>query len=163
MSAPSGNILPPGTFQLEFKGIQLHGYSTEIGDDTQWRVAVHELDRRAGQQTEVMERSGWQTRVTLVFVDEAGFEDAKAFVLALEINPSGLLIHPIYGKRQATCLGFQGARLTVAEANTYTMPVTFVENNLDASLIAEGAQGVPAQASAVNAQADATDAAWSAL
>ena len=163
MSAPPGNVLPLGTYELEFKGIKLHGYATDLADDTQWNVAVHELDRRDGQQTEVMKRAGWQTRLTLVFVDQSGFEDAKAFVLALELNPSGLLIHPIYGKREATCLGFQGARLIATEVNTYTMPVVFVENNLDASLIAEGTQGVPAQASAVSAQADATDAAWSAL
>jgi len=159
MSAPPGNILPPGTVELEFKGIHLHGYATDITDDIQWRIAVHEFDRRDGAQTENMGRGQAQHRVTLVFVGQDGFLDAQAFLLALEIDPSGLLIHPIHGKRQATCLGTQGARLVVSEANTYTLPVVFVENSLDASIIGEQAQGVTAKAQAVSAQAQAVTAA----
>lgn len=153
MSAPIGNVLPSGTVELEFKGIRLHGYTTDLSDDIQWRVAVHEFDRRDGAQTENMGRAPWQCRITLVFVGTDAFLDAQALILALEINPSGLFVHPIYGSRQATCSGTQGAKLTANEANTYTLPVTFIENILDASVIGEQSQGVAAKAQAVTAQA----------
>ena len=104
-----------------------------------------------------MGRAAAQLRMTLMFVGQAGFEDAQAFIRGLEINPSGLLVHPIYGKRQATCSGAQGARLAASESNVYTMPVTFIENNLDKSIIGEQTQGVSAKAQAASTQADAVD------
>lgn len=158
MSAKAGNVLPPGTSEFEFKGQRLHGYLTDLTDDIQWRVAVHEFDRRDGAQTEVMGRAPMRLQGTLVFagVDDASneqaFLDAQAFVLALEVNPSGLLVHPIYGKRQMTCSGTQGARLAVPEVNTYTLPVSFIENNLDGSVIGEQTQGPAVKAAAVQAQ-----------
>jgi len=156
VSAPQGNILPAGTVELEFKGIRLHGYATDLSDDIQWRIAVHEYDRRDGAQTENMGRAPAQLRVTLVFVGADAFLDAQSFIQALEINPSGLLVHPIFGKRQATCSGASGARLAVNEVNTYTLPVSFIENNLDASIIGEQSQGVAALSQSVDAQADLT-------
>lgn len=158
MSSPPGNILPEGTVQFEYKGITLHGWCTELSDDIQWRIASHEFDRRDGAVTENMGRAPWGMRATLVFVGGDAFTDAEAFMQALEINPSGLLVHPIYGKRQATCSGTQGARIQVSEANTYTVPVMFQENNLDASLIGEQNQGTSAKAQDVDAQAAAVDA-----
>jgi prophage DNA circulation protein len=157
VSAPAGNVLPKGTLEFEFKGIRLHGYATEIIDDIQWRIASHEFDRRDGGQAEPMGRAPAQHRVTLVFVDAPAFDDATAFLTALEIDPSGLLIHPIYGKKQATCSGTQGARLTVQEVNVYVVPVTFIENNLDGSVVGEQSQGAAAKAQAVSDQADAVD------
>lgn len=158
MTAPSGNILPSGTYELEFKGIKLHGYATDVSDDIQWRIAGHEFDRRDGGQTEPMGRAPRRCQVTLVFVGADAFLDAQAFAQALEISQSGLFVHPIYGRWQATCTGIQGARISSGEPNTYTMPVQFVENSLDASVVGEGSQGVSVKAAAVNAQADEVDA-----
>jgi prophage DNA circulation protein len=155
MSAPQGNVLPSGTVELEFKGIRLHGWATDLSDDIQWRIAVHEFDQVNGAQTENMGRGPWQMRVTLLFVGADAFLDAQSFIQGLEINPSGLLVHPIYGRRQATCSGTQGATLTAAEANAYRLPVTFTENSLNASVIGDGSQGVAAQSQAVQVQATA--------
>lgn len=149
-------ILPSGTVEFEFLGFKLHGITSDITDDVQWRIAVHEFDRRDGAQTENMGRAPWQMRATVLWIDEGGFGDARNFVAALEKNPSGLLIHPLYGKRQATCSGFQGASLRVSEANTYTMPLTWTENSLDAKIVGTQAQGVDALAQAVNSQASTT-------
>lgn len=157
MSAPAGNVLPEGTVEFEFKGVRLHGYATDLSDDIQWRIATHEFDRRDGALTENMGRGPAQLRVTLVFVDQSGFEDAQAFIKGLEINPSGLLVHPLYGKRQATCAGTQGARIDSGSPNVYTMPVTFTENNLDQSIIGEQTQGTSAKAQAAEDQADTVD------
>ena len=149
----SASVLPPGTFVFEFNGIELHGVATDSTDDIQWRIAVHEFDRRAGAQTENMGRAPWQQRVTLLWIGEDGFSRATNFMLTLERSPSGLLVHPIYGKRQATCSGTQGARLSAHDPNTYVMPVAFMEDSLDASIIGEAGQEAEAQAADVNAQA----------
>jgi hypothetical protein len=155
MSSKAGNVLPPGTFELEFLGIRLHGNASDLADDMQHRVAVHEFDRVDGAATEWMRRGPLICRVTLIWIDAEGLKDAGAFLSKLAENPSGLLIHPIHGKRQATCSGFQGARLTVAEANTYTMPVTFTENNVNPETIGQNNQGVPAKSAAVQSQSSA--------
>lgn len=155
MSSPDGNVLPQGTYAFEFKGQRLHGYTTDLSDDIQWRIAVHEFDRTPGAQTENMGRAPWRLRVTLAFVGADAFLDAQAFLFSLESTPSGLLVHPIYGKRQATCSGTTGARLATPEVNTYTLPVEFIENSLNASIIGEEGQGTPAKAASVQAQAAA--------
>jgi prophage DNA circulation protein len=158
VSAPKGNVLTAGTFELEFKGIALHGYADDIGDDAQWRIASHELDRRDGAMTESMARGPFVTRVELVFAGDTAFADAKSFIGKLEDDgPSGLLVHPIFGKRQATCLGFQGAKLSVREFNTYVMPVTFTENSLDARLVASQQQGTTADEQSIIDGAAAVD------
>lgn len=143
------SVLPPGTFYLEFKGMRLHGFATDISDDIQWRIAVHEFDRRAGAQTENMDRAPVQTRVTLVFAghdrlsDGQAFLDAQVFLASLQINPSGLLVHPVLGKRQMTCGGVQGMRLSADFPNVWTLPVTFHEDNLDGSVVGEAGSLAP--------------------
>ena len=153
-----GNVLPDGTFELEFGGIRLHGYSTDLGDDIQHRFAMHEYDRTAGAEQEWMQRGPWRCRVTLVFAGDHAFSDAKRFLLLLETNPKQLLIHPIYGRRRAACSGAEGARLSAQTPNTYTMPVVFMEDSLRGSVLGAGAQGVPAAGANVNAQATSVTA-----
>ncbi len=149
----AGNILPAGTFELEFKGHRLHGVAADLSDDDQHRIAVHEYDRRDGAATEWMGKGSWQSRITLVWIDADGFADRKTFFDDINTNPSGLLIHPIHGKRQATCSGTSGARLAAQESNTYTTPVTFMDNSINPDDVATSSQGVPAKSAAVVSQA----------
>lgn len=158
MPSQDGNVLPAGTFPLEFGGQKLHGFSTDLSDDVPHRLAVHEYDRVAGAEVEWMQRGPWQTRVTLVFIGADGFADAIKFQQLLEKSPKQLLVHPVYGRRRAACSGAQGARLAAQEANVYTMPVTFMEDSLKGSVIGASAQSVPGSAANVTAQAATVNA-----
>ncbi len=149
MNENVASTLPAGTFRLEFGGMELHAIATEVIDTRPQRVAVHEFDRRPGAQNEPMGRGPHSTRTTLVWVGEDGFKDALRFGAMLDENPTRLLVHPIYGRMQATCKGFDGATLRAAEPNTYRTPVEFSESNLDGRIVAPAAQGVPAKAGAV--------------
>lgn len=148
MSAPNEkSVLPSGTVDLEFRGMKLHGYCVEIADDFQYRIALHEFDRRPGGKTENMELAPVQYRVTLVWITDKirdGFADALKFKKLLIENASGLFVHPIHGERQMTCSGWQNAIIRSGEPNTYTMPVTFVDNTIDTVLVGNQTKGIAA-------------------
>ncbi len=173
---PGKTVLPPGTFAFQFAGMKLHGYTQDVTDDLRWRIAVHEFDHRDGQLNENMGRAGQGINVTLIWVTQTdpndptgtgtidGLSDATDFIQALKDDgPNGLLIHPLYGKMQATCNGATGARLQVSEANAYTMPVSFAENNISVESLARATQGVGVQSQAVTSQAAATNDSGAAL
>jgi len=149
MNENQPSTLPAKTYRLEFGGMELHALARELIDSRQQRVAVHEFDRRPGGQTEPMGRGPHSTRATLVWIGDQGFQDALRFGAMLDDNPTRLLVHPLYGRMQATCKGFDGANLRASEPNTYYTPVEFLESNLDASLVTQAAQGVPAKAGAI--------------
>jgi hypothetical protein len=135
--------LPAGTQIFEFGGLVLHGNLRDWQDSMPERVAVHEFDRRAGAQTEPMKSAPRTFRCTLYFVEAAGFAKATQFAALVRENPSRLLIHPLYGRIPMTCKGTEGASWSADNAaNAYSMPVEFIEDNLDGQIIAQQAQGV---------------------
>jgi len=152
--ATTTNALPEGTQAFEFGALQLHGVLLGWQDTRKRRVANHEFDRRDGGQTEDMGRAQHQLRVTLYFADSAGLDTARQFVRLIDENPTRLLIHPLYGRMTMTCMGIDGASLQVQVAvNCYTIPCDFIESNLDAQIVSQSNQGVPATSQAVNINA----------
>ena len=156
-SGPKTSVLPDNTEEFFFKGMRLHGYCTEIADDFQRRLAVHEFDRRPGAMTEDMNTGPIQYRASLVFITDLrkgidGFSDAKNFKTMLEDNPSGIFVHPIHGERQMTCAGWQNATISSSTPNTYTMQVSFIDNTIDPILIGKQSTSVQAYVASVNNQ-----------
>lgn len=149
------NALPEGTQVFEFGGLILHDALTSWQDSRLRRVAVHEYDRRDGAQTEDMGRAPHLMRCTLVFAGADGLDKAQRFVRLVDENPTRLLVHPIYGRMNATCKGVDGAQFNIAQAvDQYTIPCEFIESNLDGKLVAAASQGVAAKTQAVTSQID---------
>jgi prophage DNA circulation protein len=65
----------------------------------------------------------------------------KQLVSAIDADPSGLLVHPIYGQMQVVCQGFDRASVNIPEAtDTISVPLVFVEDTpaLDSTVAAQG-------------------------
>ncbi len=139
------SILPEGVAAARFKGIDINVKMVEWTDTRKPRLAVHEYLKRDGALIEPMGRAPFRCKMSLVYVGEKFAEEFKELAKSVDDNPKGTLSHPLFGEMQVACEGFEGATLNVENGrNLYTVPVSFVEDNLDQKL-ANQANGVAAQ------------------
>jgi hypothetical protein len=152
--------LPEGTRIAEWGGFKLHDYLSAWQDQNLGRIAQHQFDRRDGAQSEDMGAAARVTRVTLLFQDSTGFAACRKFVDLWRQNKTRLLVHPIWGRYNATFIGIESGSLTIDQgANLYTVQGQFVESNINASTVADDSTSVPSKSGAVDAQADAVNGA----
>jgi hypothetical protein len=98
-----------------------------------------------------MGRAAHVTECTLLFTE---LETLRQFLKLWDENPTRLLVHPYYGRMNATWVGIESGTLTVDQgANLYTVSGQFVESNINADAVTDGGQSVTARAAAVDSQA----------
>lgn len=145
--------LVDGTQIMEWGGLTLHGNVSGWKDRRVRRIAQHTFDRRDGAQSEDMGRSAHVTDCTLVFDNADGLSTLRKFLRLWDENPTRLLVHPIYGRMNATFIGIESGQLSVDQgANVYNVSGQFVESNINADTVADATQSVPGRAAAVDSQ-----------
>lgn len=121
-----------------FKGIDLSRFVTDWKDTRQFALAPHRYWKRDGAEIEVLGRKPHQAKVTLAFAGTSWRKDWLPVAASLDDDPSGPLVHPVYGQMPAVCEGFAEATMNVeAAANLYVVPLTFIEDQIDANLDAQ--------------------------
>lgn len=127
-----------GSHIASFKGVKLHKYLSVIVDTRGPRVVVHEFPFRDGAAIETLGRRPHRTEWTVTFTGPDWLDQFMELAQAIDADPSGLLVHPIYGQMQVVCEGFNRATVNVVEAtDTIVVPLTFIEDALDKNLDTE--------------------------
>lgn len=143
------SVLPKGVQEVKFKDIILFANLVEWTDTRKPRLATHEYLKRDGALIETMGRAPFQVKMTLVFVGEDFVGQFAKLSNSIDKDPKGTLTHPLYGSMQVACLGLEGATLnTETGTNLYTVPISFVEDNVDKTT-AINTNGVAAQQQSV--------------
>jgi hypothetical protein len=128
------SVLPAGVQEVTFKGIKLFARMVEWTDTRKPRLASHTYLKRDGGQVERMGREQARVKMTLVYVGEKFVDQFAELSNAVDKDPKGELVHPLYGSMNVACEGFDGATLNTENAvNLYTVPVSFIEDNVDAT------------------------------
>ncbi len=125
-------ILIPDANAINFKGIDFSKYVVSFQDDRQPSIAMHTYLKRDGGEVEPMGRKPHETKFNCAFVGSAGIKAFKRLQASIDDDPTGTLVHPIYGKLRMCCQGFTGAGMDVENAtNLYNVPLGFVEDSVD--------------------------------
>lgn len=147
------NVLPEGTQVLEWGGETLHGQLASWRDRRVRRIAQHTFDRRDGAQSEDMGRAAHVMECTLLFDGTDGLARLRRFLKLWDENPTRLLVHPIFGRMNATWVGVDSGTLTVdSGANVYTVAGQFVESNINADTVSGDSASIAGRAAAVDSQ-----------
>lgn len=118
-----------------FKGMDLSRFVTDWKDTRQFALAPHRYWKRDGADIEILGRKPHEVKVTLAYAGPTWREDWLPLAASLDVDPSGPLVHPVYGQMPAVCEGFAEAAMNVEyAANVYIVPLTFLEDQIDASL-----------------------------
>ena len=121
-----------------FKGTDLSRFVTDWKDTRQFALAPHRYWMRDGADVEVLGRKPHEAKVTLAYAGPTWRKDWLPLAASLDEDPSGPLVHPVYGQMPAVCQGFAEATMNVElAANLYIVPLVFVEDQIDASLQAQ--------------------------
>lgn len=121
-----------------FKGIDLSRFVTDWKDTRQFALAPHRYWKRDGAEIEVLGRKPHEAKLTLAYAGPTWRKDWLPFAASLDQAPSGPLVHPVYGQMPAVCEGFAEAAMNVEfAANVYIVPLTFIEDQIDATLSAQ--------------------------
>jgi prophage DNA circulation protein len=119
-----------GSSVASFKGIELHRYLISFTDSRGPRIVTHEFPKRDIGRQEVMGRRPHRTEWQLTFTGPNWITTLKQLVSSIDQDPSGLLVHPIYGQMPVVCQGFDRASVNLPEAtDTITVPLVFVEDD----------------------------------
>jgi prophage DNA circulation protein len=125
-----------------FKGFDLSRNLVEWKDTRQPSIAVHRFIKKDGGEVEVLGRKPHQAKITLAYAGPTWRSDWLPLAAALDQDPTGLLVHPVYGQMPAVCEGFADATMNVEVApNLYIVPLSFVEDQLDAAIQAGASAG----------------------
>lgn len=131
---------------VSFKGIDFNAQVVEWTDTRKPRFALHEYLKRDGAEAEYMGRSPHRAKFNIVFVGKDWKKGLLALQSSIDDNPIGLLVHPFYGSMQAICEGIDGAHVNVESAiDMVTVPISFVESNLDQRIQAANSEGPAAK------------------
>jgi len=123
-----------------FKGIDLSKNLTEWKDTRQQSLAPHRYIKKDGAEVEVLGRKPHQVKAMLAYAGPSWRTDWLPLAASLDQDPSGLLVHPVYGQMPAVCEGFLEATMNVEfAANLYVVPLTFIENQLGVSTQSQNA------------------------
>jgi prophage DNA circulation protein len=101
-------------------------------------LAAHRYWKRNGADIEVLGRKPHQAKVTLAYAGPTWRKDWLPLAASLDDDPTGPLVHPVYGQMPAVCEGFAEAVMNVETAtNLYIVPLSFIEDQTDAQLEAQ--------------------------
>lgn len=142
---------------FRFKDMELHGQLTGFSDSHKPRNAVHEFLKRDGAQVEYMGRGPRRFKFNLVFLGKKFRAEYKRFIASMDADPYGTLVHPLLGQVRAIYDGADASVDIPRELDTITMPVSFLENDVDVKLEAAQAerQSVSEKEQAVTTQTTA--------
>jgi hypothetical protein len=125
-----------------FKGFDLSRNLVEWKDTRQPSLAVHRFIKRDGGEIEVLGRKPHEAKVTVAYAGRTWRSDWLPLAAALDQDPTGLLVHPVYGQMPAVCEGFADATMNVEVApNLYIVPLSFIESQLGATIPAGHSAG----------------------
>ncbi len=143
------NVIP-GAEVFRFKDLELHGNLVSASYTRHRRIAVHEFLKRDGGQTEDMGREPFRVQIAVTFVGDDFRAQLTALAASLDRDPNGRFVDPLFGEFPATCEGFDRALLDIDRAvNAITVPLSFIENNVDARLSASQSRGASTAAQSV--------------
>jgi len=135
-----------------FKGLDLARFITEWKDSRQPALAVHRYLQRDGGEVEPMGRKPHEVKVTLAFAGKTWRSDWLPIAASIDDDPKGPLVHPVYGRMQTACQGFESATMNVeTAANLYIVPLGFIEDSVDSRIVSDSAQGPAGKAAVVEA------------
>ena len=101
---------------------------------------------------ETLGRNPHEVKVTLAFAGPSWRKDWLPIAASIDDDPKGPLVHPVYGRMQAACQGFNSATMNVElAANLYTVPLGFIEDNVDTRLPSQMTTGPAAKQALVQA------------
>lgn len=139
-----------------FKSVDLSKHLVEWHDTRQPSIAVHRYIKRDGAEVEKLGRKPHEVKATLAYAGKAWRSDWLPLQATIDADPGGLLVHPVYGKMQVVCQGYDGATMHVENAaNLYIVPLAFIEDSIDTRIQAPNAQGPTAKQNLVQSFAAA--------
>lgn len=138
--------------------IQLHRFMQSVQDTIRPRLAVHEFLKVDGAQVERMGNSPSTYRFGIVYVDVQEHGEWLAhyatLVSRLKKSPLGTLTHPVFGAIKVACQGINGAAIDINQAiNSITVPIEFIDADVDTSVAPAGVPSVEIRISDVLAAA----------
>lgn len=138
------------------KAVDFAKYVTEWSDTRQYAFATHQYLKRAGAENEEMARDPHRSSIVLSYTGPTWYVDFMALVAQLDKTAKGTLVHPLFGKMRAACLGWQNAKMNVEQAaNLYVVPLLFVEDQLDTTVQSQQSQGPSTQQQQVTVYSNA--------
>lgn len=139
------NIIP-GAEVFTFRTRTLHGALQRLGSVDELDHARHRLLKRNGA---IIEPMGWKEgtyQATCVFVGEAFRAEVEQIRREIREDSAGVLVHPLYGRVRCRCVKITGDLDVPTAANSATLTLDFVEDEIDAKQTATASQGVAAKA-----------------
>lgn len=116
---------------LEYAGKSFHANYQRSSDDFAPRVARHEFIKVDGALQEPMGQGADSYRFELVFYGPQFRAEYAAAVAHFKANPTGLLIHPLLGRKQVAVQSYSGSLDLTRELDSVSMPVAFAENAIN--------------------------------
>lgn len=118
-----------GSHIASFKDIDLHKNIQTITDQRGPRLVVHNFPYRDGGKVETLGSKPNRTTWTLIFNGADWVDQIRRVEASIANDPSGILIHPIYGQMRVVCEGFPSSVVNVPEAlNSVSVTLSFVED-----------------------------------
>lgn len=146
-----------GSKVAAFKGIEFHKYLMGLSDSRPYRRAEHPFPKRDGARQERMGRAAFTTTWRLAYIGKTAIDDLKKLAASLDDDPTGSLVHPIWGQMQAFCDGMDPAVWDPSSGvDTIEFTLVFHEDQLDAKTATSNSTQGPA-AKSQQAQASAAD------
>jgi hypothetical protein len=123
-----------------FKGVDFGKYVTRWDDSRQPSVVVHRYNKRDGGEAEYMGRKPHEARIQVCWIGKTWRDDFLKLQAAIDEDPVGDLVHPVYGSMRAACLGHQGASMDMESSpNLYEVAYQFIESAVDTKVSSDSA------------------------
>ena len=125
-------VFPATPQAFRFRDLNLVGVVTGFSGRTRRRGVYHEYLKRSGQRVEDMARAPRNIEVRLEFLGPRAARDYADFAVAVDGDPRGLIVHPIFGRWNAFCEGPQEDVDYARAVDEIKVRVVFVEDQLGA-------------------------------
>jgi prophage DNA circulation protein len=127
---------------FRFKDMDLSGALVSWNDRFGMRLAGHQYLKRDGAEQEPMGAEPGRFTVRLCFLGASWAKQYRALVASIRKDPRGQMVHPIFGTLQVACEGIQDAAVVpAAELDAINISASFVEDAIDATIVADAFVG----------------------
>jgi prophage DNA circulation protein len=131
---------------FRFKDLDLSGNLVSWNDKIGMRLAVHQYLKRDGGEVENMGSEPGRFVMRLCFLGDQWAKQYRALVAAIRQDPRGQMVHPLLGTLRVACEGISDAAVSpAAERDSINLSISFVEDAVDATVVAEGFVGPAAR------------------
>jgi prophage DNA circulation protein len=139
---------------FRFKDLDLSGNLVSWNDKIGMRLAVHQYLKRDGGEVENMGAEPGRFVMRLCFLGDAWAKQYRALVAAIRKDPRGQMVHPLLGTLRVACEGISDAAVSpAAERDSINLSVPFVEDAVDATVLAESFIGPVARQARITSYA----------